>query len=315
MSRPFQTSQLSHQGLSDQAKASLATTSGDVPPCPNQLADSRINAFIELLDRVLQPLFTDPSNPPLPEEALITTTEDNAKRALPEEQKDKLKKLLGAVHQSTIRTPSENASTSVRIRSPFETWHPINVLNEYNRLNPSQRVSAPASMFLNNLSDFPEKDRAAHEDRVKWLEENWKLPEPNKGSRPSVFASTISQLTEEERMLRDRVNRLDRELSGMYTCYPKPNPTPIWYTGEYPKHVRVVPRVNQKTHELKKGSDQKRHEWKKRSEKQDEKAKQEASTGAKEDIAEEDWVVVNDMDAIEDPFVIVYDKAKFSKVE
>lgn len=295
MSRSSQASKSSQEAL-DQVMASLATT----------------QEHASLLEKFLWHAPAH-SAAPLPVNNSLRKAMTDQTKTGPMADEDSFKDLIAAVSQPRILFPSENSCASVQQCPAFDTWHPLTILNEYNRLNPGQGVSATTSMFLDDVSALPEKDRAAHADRVKYLKQNWKRLESTRRFQPRTMDPTKAPLTEEERMqlrlrhqMMDEVDRLTSMFPEKYTC-PRPAPAVDRSASAYKWHEHACSLANQKMDESRKSMEN--------AAKRGKEAKGGATAGAKEQAGEEDWVVVNDMDAVEDPFVIVYDEAKFRRAE
>ncbi|KAI4171992.1 MAG: hypothetical protein LQ343_003901 [Gyalolechia ehrenbergii] len=289
MSRPFQAFQSSFQSLPEHIKTSFATISGNVPPYPENIFTSWTNAVTENaspLEKSLRRATASPSAPLPSREDLIAMMNDHMTRGT-SAQKESLKNFLAA-RQAALPALSDNAGAFLKQCPAFGTWHPLNILNEYNRINPGERAPSSTSMFLDDVGILPEKDRAAHAYRVDYLTQNWKRLDSIDRFLPMPINPTVSPLGEDDRMrlrlrhqMMDEADRISGQRPMKYTCAKQ----------ELAERRKAIEAAIKRDGEATGGD----------------------SAGAKEQATDEDWVVVNDMDAVEDPFVVVYDEAKFRK--
>ncbi|KAL8936730.1 MAG: hypothetical protein Q9216_004783 [Gyalolechia sp. 2 TL-2023] len=286
MSRPFH------------IKPSFAQIPGAVPPRPTNII-SCTDAVIENagpLEKTLRGATASSAAPRPSKEDLIAMINEHMTHGT-SAQKKSLKDFLAA-RQCALPALSDltNTGPSLKQCPAFETWHPLNILNEYNRLNPSERAPSTTSMFLDDVSVLPEQDLIAHAYRVEHLTKNWRRLASIERFVPMPTDPTVSPCTEDDRMrlrlrhqMMDEADRISRERPSKFDCKQR-ELLQYAYTSakqelaEYGKTIETA---------IKRDGN--------------------AVEGAKEQAAEEDWVVVNDMDAVEDPFVVVYDQAKFRK--
>ncbi|KAL8936578.1 MAG: hypothetical protein Q9211_004116 [Gyalolechia sp. 1 TL-2023] len=298
----FQASQSSIQSLPEHIKASSAPIPGTMPPCLSNISNSS-NAVTEHAnpwDQTLRCAGAHPAAALPPKEDVLAVMNDRMTRSTPA-QKDDMKAFL-AVCRSASPATSDDAGALFKQCPAFETWHPLNILHEYNRLNPGERAPSSTSMFLDDVSVLPEQDRAAHAYRVGYLTQNWKRLASIKRSLPMPRNPTVSPLAEDDRMrlrlrhqMMEEADRISRERPTKYTCARQGLPKQRYTSAkqELPERRKAIETAIKRDGEATGG----------------------ASAGANEQAAEDDWVVLNDIDAVEDPFVVVYDEAKFRKIE
>ncbi|KAL8705562.1 MAG: hypothetical protein Q9225_008019 [Loekoesia sp. 1 TL-2023] len=209
-----------------------------------------------------------------------------------------------ATHQSSLPRVSNKPSTVINSCPAYETWHPARILQEFNKVYPGKPVPLTRSNAMNDASGLSEAEHAAHVFRVNYLRENWirqpqmecyrtnqvptstALPRPIHHTPESVCFSTMERRRAEKKQM-DFLRNCQMEL----------------FLAKRERDARAIKEA--KKHGKEAGEHDKmtlEHDGK-------------ATAGATEKATEEDWVVVDDMESMEDPFVMVYDEAKLRKTE
>lgn len=285
--------------------SSIATTLGTVLPCLIILFTSCTNAGTECADKVekaFQPASQPQAASPPSKQARIASMSDDLAGGLT--LREVIANDILATQQSLLPTVSTKANTVINSCPAYETWDPARILQEFNRVYPGKPVPLTRSIAVNDASGLSKAEHSAHVLRVNYLRKNWirqpqmecygsnQVPTGTALPRPinSIPKTVRSPILESQRAEKKQMDFLRKCQMELFLAKQERDACAI---REAKKHGKKAAEHDKMTLE---------HDGK-------------ATAGAAEKATEEDWVVVDDMDSVEDPFVIVYDEARLRKTD